>query len=118
MTGCSLFGGSEDSTPPGPPTDLNAASQDAAIALDWSAVQTDDLAGYNVYRSTSSIGEVSGLDPVNGNEPVTQASYADESLENGTTYYYVLTAVDKAENESDPSGEVEKTPFPEPSGRP
>lgn len=118
MAGCDLFGGDKDTTPPEPPTGLSAASQDAAITLDWSAVQADDLAGYNVYRSTSAIGDVSNLDPVNGSEPVTGASYTDDTAENGTTYRYVVTAVDEADNESDPSEEVQKTPFADPPDRP
>ena len=117
MAGCDL-GGDEDTTPPEPPTGLSAASQDAAITLDWSAVQADDLAGYNVYRSTSAIGDVSGKDPVNGGDPVSDASYTDNATDNGTTYHYVVTAVDKGENESDPSGEVQKTPFADPPDRP
>lgn len=118
MAGCNLFGGNKDTTPPEPPTGLSAASQDAAITLDWSAVEADDLAGYNVYRSTSAIGDVSGKDPVNGGDPVSDASYTDNATDNGTTYHYVVTAVDKGGNESDPSGEVQKTPFADPPDRP
>lgn len=35
----------------------------------------------------------------------------DTGLDDGTTYYYRLTAVDDSENESSPSSEVEITPF-------
>jgi TolB protein len=119
ITGCGLFGGAgEDTTSPEPPTGLSAVSQDAAIALDWGAVQADDLAGYNVYRSTSTIGDVSNLDPVNASAPVTGASYTDDTAGNGTRYRYVVTAIDKAGNESEPSGEIEKTPFAAPPDRP
>jgi hypothetical protein len=34
------------------------------------------------------------------------------------TVHYVVTAVDTAANESNPSGEIEKTPFDDPPSRP
>lgn len=116
LVGCGLSGRG-DTTPPEAPDGLSATSQDAAIALRWAAPSADDLAGYNVYRSTSSIGEVSGLDPISGSRPTPGTDYVDETAENGTTYHYVVTAVDETGNESDPSGEVAKTPFAEPPDR-
>lgn len=118
LLGCDAIGEGGDAAPPDSPTGLSAQSQDSKISLDWNDVQAEDLAGYNVYRSTSSIGDISDLTPVNGNSPVTQANYADDRVENGTTYHYVVTAVDEAENESESSGKVEKTPFPGPPDRP
>lgn len=114
LGGCGILGG-EDMTPPESPSGLSAASQDGAIALNWNAVQADDLAGYSVYRSTSSGVSTSGSPLDKGVSP---AEYLDKTVENGTTYYYVVTAVDEAENESDPSGEVDKTPFSNPPDRP
>lgn len=103
---------------PAAPSGLSGESKDAAIDLTWEAVDAEDLDGYNVYRSTSSIGDdVSGLDPQNGS-PLTETSFPDDGVENGTTYHYVVTAVDTDGNASDPSGEVEKTPFDEPPSRP
>jgi TolB protein len=100
------------------PSGLNGESKDAAIDLTWEAVDADDLDGYNVYRSTSSIGEdVSGLDPRNGS-PLAETSFTDNGAENGTTYHYVVTAVDTDGNESEPSSEIEKTPFDDPPNRP
>lgn len=119
IAGCGASGSNGgDTTPPSAPTGLTATSLDAAVDLNWAAVQASDLAGYNVYRSTSSIGQVSGLDPLNGTTPVSGPSYTDEGAENGTTYHYVVTAVDGAGNESTPSGEVAKTPFARPPDRP
>ena len=117
-TSCDLPGFGSDDSPPDSPTGLSADSEDSAIALDWETVQAGDLGGYNVYRSTSAIGDVSGKDPVNGGDPVSDASYTDNATDNGTTYHYVVTAVDKGDNESDPSGEVQKTPFADPPDRP
>ena len=117
-TSCDLPGFGSDDSPPDSPTGLSADSEDSAIALDWETVQAGDLSGYNVYRSTSAIGDVSNLDPLNGSEPVTGASYTDDTAENGTTYRCVVTAVNESDNESDPSEEVQKTPFSDPPDQP
>jgi hypothetical protein len=122
LTGCGLFGGGGnggdnggDTTPPNPPSGLSATSQDGAIALDWSPTSAGDLAGYSVYRSTASGVDATGSPLASG---LSSAEYVDDTAENGATYYYVVTAVDEADNESDSSGEVEKTPFSKPPDRP
>src|SRR5690606_1370523 len=42
-----------DLIPPAAPTGLTAAPRSAAVSLAWTAPPDADLAGYNVYRSTS-----------------------------------------------------------------
>ena len=108
-------GGDEDTTAPAAPGSFSGESMDSAVDLTWGAVDADDLGGYNVYRDTESGVDASG-DPLEGG--LSETGYTDESAENGTTYYYVVTAVDTADNESDPSGEVERTPFSSPPDRP
>ena len=117
-TGCDLPGFGGDSTPPDPPSGLSADSEDSAIVLDWQSVQSGDLDGYNVYRSTSSIASTEGRSPVNGEDLASGTNYTDDTVQNGTTYYYVVTALDDAGNESEPSGETQKTPFADPPDRP
>lgn len=108
----------EDTTPPSAPSGLSSVFGDQEISLSWSSVSAPDLGGYNVYRSTSSISDVSGMSPANGSTPLGESSYMDKDVENGTTYYYRITAVDESENESDASNETEVTPFPDPPDRP
>ena len=108
-------GGGGDTTAPAAPGGFSGESMDSAIDLTWGAVDADDLDEYNVYRDTESGVGTSG-DPLEGG--LSETGYTDESAENGTTYYYVVTAVDTADNESDPSSEVEKTPFDDPPDRP
>lgn len=101
---------------PATPTGLSATSQDGAIGLSWDAVGEADT--YRVYRSTSSGVDASGSPLDTG---VGSADYVDDTAENGTKYHYVVTAVatDGGESaESDPSNEVEKTPFSDPPNRP
>ena len=48
--------GATDTTPPLAPTGLAATGSSTGIALDWADNTEADLAGYNVYRSTSATG--------------------------------------------------------------
>jgi fibronectin type 3 domain-containing protein len=101
---------------PAAPTGLEAASQDGAIGLDWDAVSEADT--YRVYRGTSSGVDVSGSPLDTG---ISSAAYTDGTAENGTKYYYVVTAVAEESEEtaeSEASNEVEKTPFSDPPDRP
>ncbi|MEP7378988.1 MAG: LamG-like jellyroll fold domain-containing protein, partial [Chloroflexota bacterium] len=100
-----------DAVAPAPPTGLLAAPGDNAVYLGWNANSEPDLIGYHVYRSTVSPVSTSGS-PISGTEPVTSASYVDTTAVNGTTYFYVVTAVDASTNRSGPSNQVSVTPDP------
>jgi fibronectin type 3 domain-containing protein len=55
------------------------------------------VSGYNVYRGTTSNGPYpTKLNP----SLVTVADFTDSTVANGTTYYYVVTAVDSSNVES------------------
>jgi subtilisin family serine protease len=95
-----------DGSPPAAPTALSATAGDAQVSLDWADNSESDLAGYNVYRSTTSGG---GYTKVNG-ALVTSSAYLDSTVSNATTYYYVVTAVDTSTNEGDVSNEASATP--------
>ncbi|MGB8522371.1 MAG: choice-of-anchor D domain-containing protein [Candidatus Acidiferrales bacterium] len=83
---------------------LSNATNSAAISLSGSGAQqsthtvglawtdsTTTVAGYNVYRGTSTGGPyVSKLTAA----PVTSTQFTDSGLQSGQTYYYVVTAVD------------------------
>ncbi|MBN1422274.1 MAG: alkaline phosphatase [Planctomycetes bacterium] len=98
-----------DMTPPAAPTGLVATGGDGVVNFGWSANTEWDLAGYNVYRSTTS---GAGYAKVNGSIVTgTPPSFEDGAVTNGTTYYYVVTAIDTNNNESDASAEVSATPF-------
>jgi hypothetical protein len=72
-----------------------------SVMLAWNA-STSTVSGYNVYRST-----VSGTSYVKINPSlVTVLTYTDSTVQSGTTYFYVTTAVDSSGNESVHSNEV------------
>ncbi|MFC2070209.1 fibronectin type III domain-containing protein, partial [Chloroflexota bacterium] len=102
---------SEDSAtptdlPPAVPTSLVATAGDKQATLNWADNSDTDLDGYNVYRSTTS---GSGYSKINGSL-VSTSNYTDTGLTGGTTYYYVVTAVDLGSNESGYSNEDSTTP--------
>lgn len=121
LAGCSAGGSSEepeDTTPPEMPSGLEATSGDGEVVLEWKASGASDLGGYRVYRATTSISSVEGMTPASGSAPLPETTFTDAEVTNGTTYYYRVTAVDAAGNESDGSAEVTVTPFPTPPDRP
>ncbi|MGD0572694.1 MAG: cellulase family glycosylhydrolase [Sedimentisphaerales bacterium] len=97
---------------PAAPTGLSAASSVGTVSLDWNTNTEIDLAGYNVYRSTTS---GSGYVELNS-ALLTSSNYTDTNVVNGTTYYYVVTAVDTSGLESVNSSEVSATPINPASG--
>ena len=95
-----------DSTPPGAPTGLGALASDGSVALDWADNGEGDLAGYNVHRAITSGGPYTQLNAA----LLTESAFTDANASNGTTWFYVVTAVDTSANESANSGEVSATP--------
>jgi hypothetical protein len=88
--------------PPAVPAGLTATGQDRQIALSWSA--SSGAATYNVKRSTTSGGPYTTI-----KTGATATSYTDTGLTNGTTYYYVVSAVNSA-GESANSTQASATP--------
>jgi hypothetical protein len=81
---------------------ISAVAGDTAVTLGWSTVSS--ATSYNIYRSDTPGGSrtkiASGL---------SSTSYRNTGRNNGTPYYYVVTAVN-TEGESTPSSEVSATP--------
>jgi glycosidase/fibronectin type 3 domain-containing protein len=97
---------SGDLTAPEAPANLQVLSASAAgVALAWDAVSGDaTLYGYEVRRSDSPGGPFVTLALLTGVE------YIDTSIAEGSTYYYVVRAVDLSFNRSVDSMEVSATP--------
>jgi hypothetical protein len=67
------------------------------VTLTWVASTSQNVAGYNVYRGTTSGGPYTKL---NTTGLITGLSYTDSVVLAGQTYYYVATTVDISSNES------------------
>jgi len=95
---------------PGAPTLLIPKVGSSQVTLSWTKPASDGglpIRGYNVYRGISPGGE-SGT-PVNGSSLVTATGYQVTGLTNGTTYYFMVTAVNRA-GQGPTSNEVKATP--------
>ncbi|MHC5159943.1 MAG: hypothetical protein ACYSN8_07925, partial [Planctomycetota bacterium] len=95
-----------DGNPPLPPTGLTATANYETVSLQWNDNSEGDLAGYNIYRSTTS---GTGYTKLNGPLLVT-SDYTDNAVANYTSYFYVVTAVDIDANESGNSNQDSATP--------
>nr|WP_262921749.1 S8 family serine peptidase [Salinibacter ruber] len=85
---------------PGIPNNVSAAESDAGIEVSWASVDATDLQRYRVYRDTKPFeGESSESAPYDSSAAGT-SSLVDSGAEEGTTYYYKVTAVDEAGGES------------------
>jgi hypothetical protein len=90
------------------PTGLKATPGGGEVTLSWDPVSSLNLAGYNVYRSTSAtdIGTKLNASPIPG------TTYTDTGLINGVTYYYRVSAVDNTGVEGAKSDPISVTPTP------
>jgi len=86
---------------PPPPTGPTATPDNARVTLAWSASST--ATGYRVKRASVSGGPYTTI------TTVAAFSYANTGLTNGTTYYYVVSAINSS-GESANSPEVSATP--------
>ena len=74
-----------------------------SVALQWDA-STSTVVGYYVYRSTTS---GTGYAKLNPSSAATGLTYTDTAVQDGTTYYYVTTAVDSSGTESSYSNQAQ-----------
>lgn len=109
-----VFGGGQNSTSNTPinvtesfgnessPIQLNATSGDKSISLNWSS--SENTSGYVIKRSTSEGGPYETIET-----GLADTSFIDTNVTNGTTYYYIVSAVNES-GESVQSNEVSATP--------
>ena len=89
-----------DATPPSPPTGLSTATGDNFIELFWKKNPERDVAGYNVFASSSYDGR---YELIGSSET---PYFLDNDAVNGNIYYYAVTAYDYEGNESELSKDV------------
>lgn len=84
-----------------------SAPTTSSITLTWDPNTDSDLAGYKIYRATTS----GAYGAVLGTVPAGTVTYQATGLSANTTYFFVITAYDDADNESSFSNEVSKLIF-------
>lgn len=98
----------KDIFPPTPPTALTIAAAPNNLSIFFAVNPEQDIAGYNIYRSTNP-----SLPKADWNLLTTQRlktnTFQDTNVESGKTYYYYLTAVDTSGNTSESSEVVFET---------
>ncbi len=87
---------------PSAPTDVTATPANGQVTIAWTAVS--GATSYNIYWSNTS-----GVTTANAKIAGAASPYIQSGLINGTTYYYVVTAVD-GNGESTPSSQVSAIP--------
>jgi hypothetical protein len=76
-------------------TGTGTAAPQHSVSLAWTA-STSTVVGYKVYRGTQSGGPYAVL----SSSPDPGTTYTDSNVQAGSTYYYVVTAVDSSGTES------------------
>ncbi|WP_162899699.1 S8 family serine peptidase [Salinibacter ruber] len=88
---------------PGRPGGVTATETEAGtgIKVSWTPIGATDVQRYRVYRDTKPLAadEASELAP-HDSSTAEETSFVDAEAEEGTTYYYRITAVDRAGGES------------------
>ena len=86
------------------PASFNSFPEDGAIVLNWADNLQIGFLEFRLFRATSSGGPYTQI------TSTTQSTFTDDTVTNGTTYYYVVTAVNSDGLESDNSNEDSATP--------
>jgi fibronectin type 3 domain-containing protein len=98
--------------PPAAPSFTEVIPGDAKVTLKWADVT--GASSYNLYKSQTSPVALT----VGNRIAAVKSPYADNSVVNGTTYYYVATAVSGTTGESAASSEVSAKPQAPPADAP
>lgn len=85
----------KDTFPPTAPTSITIASRGGLISLFWPANPEPDVIGYHLYRSEDEK-TWTKITP----RPITTITFSDRQVQIGKRYFYQITAVDNAGNES------------------
>jgi hypothetical protein len=100
--------------PPPVPAGVYSVTGDGLVQVYWTPVQGAGVSRYGVYRSFSEFDGYQWIaDVTNSGDPY----HFDRNVENGTTYFYAVTALNEKNEESDLSYEtVADTPRPAGAG--
>jgi parallel beta-helix repeat protein len=93
-----------DTIPPAVPGGIRALGRDKTVELSWFKSADKDIGQYRIYRSNTPL---TGFQEVGRTE---SPLFKDPNLSNETPYFYRISAVDLAGNESKPSDSLRVTP--------
>ncbi|MFH1916358.1 MAG: hypothetical protein ABIJ21_03780 [Nanoarchaeota archaeon] len=102
LSGTEITGGKlfiVDTRKPPAPLSLEVTNDRKGLELEW-YYEGEEVDYFRIFRS-----ELSSVDQINYLTRTTATSYLDGDVEDGTTYHYRISAVDKAGNEGDLSTE-------------
>jgi len=102
-----------DLYPPAAPLGLTAAAGDGWVDLEWAFSPEPDVVSYGVYRASAPSGPFAVLA-----SRLAANAHLDESVTSGSTYFYSVTALDGAGNESPRSAAIEAAPSRHPPDDP
>jgi len=89
----------KDTFAPNQPKGLMSVGGMDVIAIRWDENSEEDLDGYRVWRRDEIEKEFRLLTP----QPIKENAFSDTAVEKDKRYYYAVTALDKAGNESQKS---------------
>ncbi len=92
----------QEAVPPNGVDDLTAIAGDKQITLNWKEA-TDDgvIMAYKIYYGVNSVETIDDSYDDEITTPDAQTSYTLKNLQNGTTYYFSVTAIDDEDIESE-----------------
>jgi len=101
----------KDQSPPMDPRNLSAVIlSSGAVQLKWSSPDTtlelSDVVRYNIFRSQETPVDILKAQNLIHITASKDTLFTDISVQPNSTYYYVVTALDRVNNESPPSNEV------------
>ncbi len=89
---------------------------DKRINLWWDNSAATDFDHYNIYLNKAEIADVTSMKAIQQIKDIATSRYQVNGLEDGTKYYFAVTAVDKSGNEGVRVASVSGTPAPMPRG--
>lgn len=115
LQGCTIESGDgdvvivDDDGTPATPRGVYSITGDMDVLIGWYPNQESDLAGYVIYSKIEGSRDYTEIAEINDSDAI---GYLDEDVENGTTYYYAVSAFDLDGNESIQSPAIADTPRP------
>jgi len=99
---------SKDTFAPRPPSAITIAAAPNNLSIFFAVNVEKDVEGYKIYRTTN-LNQPKPEWMLITRETLLSNTFQDFSVESGKTYYYYLTAIDKAGNVSQPSEVISET---------